>query len=97
MTKKDLTAGFFGDSIFYGYQTDYESRCFRVFEKESGIRSVFVGRENPLGFPGAGLFRYFKNLPLFFVENQTYSYQMFICVNYLSGNSNENRPGKNIS
>ena len=35
MQKTHLKAGFLGDSIFNGYMTDYESKCWRVFEKTS--------------------------------------------------------------
>ena len=56
MGKTNFKAGFVGDSIFNGYMTDYESKCWRVFEKESQITVISSGYENPLGFPGAGLF-----------------------------------------
>lgn len=56
MDKSEMKIGFFGDSIFYGYHTPYESRCWRVFEKLSGIDVVSTNKENPLGFPGAGIF-----------------------------------------
>jgi hypothetical protein len=78
MAKKDLTAGFFGDSIFYGYQTDYESRCFRVFEKKSGISPVFMGRENPLGFPGAGIYDLIKLSDSLF--NVYHPDILFLCI-----------------
>ncbi|MDY0133078.1 MAG: SGNH/GDSL hydrolase family protein [Desulforegulaceae bacterium] len=78
MVNKDLSSGFFGDSIFYGYQTDYESRCFRVFEKQSGIKPVFKGRENPLGFPGAGVFDLIKLSASLF--NKYFPDILFLCV-----------------
>lgn len=56
MNRSDFKIGFFGDSIFYGYQTDYEYRCWRVFEKRSGFSVISSNMENPLGFPGAGVY-----------------------------------------
>ncbi|PID77888.1 MAG: hypothetical protein CSB21_02850 [Deltaproteobacteria bacterium] len=51
-----MQSAFLGDSIFYGYQTDYSYKCWKVFEKESGLSVVSENGENPAGFPGAGIF-----------------------------------------
>lgn len=78
MAVDDLKVGFFGDSIFYGYQTDYEYRCWRVFERESGIKVISNNRENPLGFPGGGVFDLLRFLPSLF---ETFDPDvLFLCI-----------------
>lgn len=88
MNKSDIKAGFLGDSIFYGYQTEYEFRCWKVFEKESGIKVISSDMENPLGFPGAGIFdlnRLFDSLFMRYCPDL-----VFLCVgaNHFDSNGN---------
>jgi hypothetical protein len=49
------TVGFLGDSILYGYGLTGDHRCWRIFEKLSGMTVVQKNGENAMAFPGCGV------------------------------------------